>query len=102
MEALALHTGTPTVHWEEKISCIYVVEGKIFTPRVEHIGIPAHFLQEQFDHGLFVPKYHKSSVILADMCTKPFSGPIISRITKCINRFILYPTSDAEHYQIMI
>ena len=26
IEALSLHTGTPTVHWEDRKSCIYVFE----------------------------------------------------------------------------
>ena len=33
MEALALYTGAPTVHWEDNTSCIYVVEAKRVTPR---------------------------------------------------------------------
>ena len=43
MEALALHTGTPTVHWEENTSCISFVEAKIVTPIVKHIEIPVRF-----------------------------------------------------------
>ena len=82
MEALALHTGAPIVHWEDNTICISIVEAKIVTPRVKHIGIPVCFLQEQFDNGLFLPKYEKSSVIQEDMCTKPWSGPIIRRSTK--------------------
>ena len=39
MESLALHTGTPTVHWDDNTSCIYVVEVKIVTPGVKHIDI---------------------------------------------------------------
>ena len=54
MEALALYTGAPTVHWEDNTSCISVVEAKIVTPRVKHINIPVCFLQEQFDTGLFI------------------------------------------------
>ena len=46
MEALALHTGATTVHWEDNTSCIYVVEAKIVTTRVKHIGIHTCFLQE--------------------------------------------------------
>ena len=49
MEALALHTVAPTVHWEDNTSCIYVVESKIVTPRVKHIDILVCFIQEQFD-----------------------------------------------------
>ena len=82
MEALALYTGAPTVHWEDNTSCISVVEAKRVTPQVKHIDIPVCFLQEQFDNGLFLPKYENSSVMTADMCTKPCSGPIISRSTK--------------------
>ena len=40
MEALALQTGAPTVHWEENTSCISVIEAKIVTPRVKQIYIP--------------------------------------------------------------
>ena len=41
MEALALHTGAPTVHWEYNTNCIYFVDAKRVTPRVKHIDI--HF-----------------------------------------------------------
>ena len=63
MKDLALHTGAPTLHWEDNISFIYVVEAKIVTLRVKHVDIIVCFLQEQFDNGLFIPKYGKSSVM---------------------------------------
>ena len=101
MEALALHTGASTEHWEYNTSCISVVEDKIVTPRVKHIGIPVCFLPEQFHNGLFIPKYEKYSVMPADICTKPCLGPIISQSNKCMNGFRLYTTSETEHYQFM-
>ena len=57
MEALALYTGAPIVHWEDNTRFISVVEAKRVTPRVKHIDIPICFLLEQFDNGLFLPKY---------------------------------------------
>ena len=57
MEALALHTGIPTLHWEYNISFVSVVEAKIVTPRVKHIDIPVCFILEQFDNGIFLSKY---------------------------------------------
>ena len=101
MEALALHTGEPTLYWEDNTSCIYVVEAKRVTPRVKQISIPVYFILEFFDNGIFVPKYEKSIVITEDMCTKPFFGPIIIQSTKWMNGSRFYPTSDKEHYQIM-
>ena len=94
MEALALHTGAPTVHLEYSRSYISVVGAKIVTPGVKHIYIPVCFILEQFENGIFVPKYEKSSVIMADICTKPCAGTIISRSTKYMNGFIFYPNSD--------
>ena len=101
MEDLALHTCAHTVHWEDKTICIYVVEDKIVTPRVKHIDITVCFLQEQFDNGPFIPKYESSSVMPADIYTKPCSVHIISRSTKCMTGFRIYPTSETEHYQLM-
>ena len=56
----------------------------------KNIDIPVCFLQEQFDIGLFLPKYEKSSFMPVDMCNKPRSGPIISRSTKCMTGFRSY------------
>ena len=94
MQNLALHTGASTVHWEDNTSCIYVVGAKIVTPRVKRIDITVYFLQEQFDNGVFLPKYEKSSVIPENMCTKPCPGPIISQSNKWMTVFRLYPTSE--------
>ena len=98
MEALPLQTGAPAVYWEYITGCIYVVEAKILTPRVKHIDFPICFLLEKIDNGIFVPKYEKYSI---DMCNKLCSGLIISWINKWMTGFILYPTRDTEHYQLM-
>ena len=57
MEALALHTGAPTVYFEDTTSCIIFVEAKIVATRVKHIYIPVCFLQLFFEKGLFITKY---------------------------------------------
>ena len=57
MEALALHTGAPTVNWEDNTSFISVVETKRVTSRVKHVDIPVCFLQDKFYNGLLLPKY---------------------------------------------
>ena len=101
MEALSLHTGAPTVHWEDSTSCISAVEAKRVDLRVKHIDIPVYFLQEKFYNGLIITKYDNSSVMPADMCTKPCSGPIIIRSTECITEFRFYPTIKTGHYQLM-
>ena len=102
MEALSLHTGTTSVHWEDNTIYFSVVEAKIVTPRVKHNDITVYFLQDRFDNGLFLPKYENSSVVPADVYTKPYSGPIIGRGTKWMTGFRFYPNSETEHYKLMI
>ena len=102
MEALSLHTGETTLHWEDNTNYISVVESKRDTPRVKHTDIPVCFLLDQFDNGLFIPKYDNSSVMPADMFTKPFPVPIIIHSNKWMTGFIFYSTSETEHYQCMI
>ena len=82
MESLELHTVAPTLHWKYNKRYISVVEAKIFTPIVKHIGIPVCFLKEKNYNGFFVPKYEHYSVVPVNKCTKPWSGPIISRSNK--------------------
>ena len=94
MEALGLHTVAPKVYFKDNTSCISFVEDKRVTPRVKHIEINVCFLQETFYDGFFIPKYEKSSIMPADMCTKPCSGSIISWSTKWMTGFRLYQTID--------
>ena len=94
MEAIALQTCAPTVHWEDNTSCISAFEDKIVTPIVKHIDVLICFLQEKIDNGLFITKYEKSSVVLTDMRTKLCPGPIIGRSNKCMIGFRLYTSSD--------
>ena len=101
MKSLELHTGAPTVHWEDNTSYISYIEAKKVTPRVKHINIPVFFYRNSLTNGLFVSKYDNYSVMPVDMYTKTCAGPIISRSTKWITGFRLYPTSDIEHYQLI-
>ena len=100
IEDLALHTGPPTVNLEDNTFFIYVVESKKVTSRVKNIDIPVWFIREQFENGLFVPKYEKCSIMPAYMCTKTCLDPIIIQSNKHMTGFYLYPHSDTEHYQL--
>ena len=46
MEALSLHTGATTVHWDDNTRCVSIFEYKSVTPRVKHIDIHIYFLLE--------------------------------------------------------
>ena len=46
MESLGLPTGAPTVYWEDGTHCISIVDAKLVTPRVKHVGIPVFFARK--------------------------------------------------------
>ena len=101
-ESLEIHSGATAAHWEDNTSCISVSEYKIVTPRVKHIDTTVCFLQEKIDNVIFFLRDEKSSVMPEYMCPKKCTGPIIIRSTKYMTGFRFYPTSDTEHYQLMI
>ena len=82
--------------WRTTKVVFLLLKLKIGIPTVKHIDIPVYFLQNNFDNGLFIPKYYKSSVMLADMSTKPCSGTIISGSNKWMTGFRLYPISNTN------
>ena len=100
MEDLALHTGAPTVHWEDNTCFIPFVEAKILPLELNKLIFLSIFYKK-IGNGLFVPKYEKYSVVPETICTKPCSGPIIIWINKWMTGFRFYPISDTEHYQLM-
>ena len=59
--------GATTVHWQYSTSCISAIEDKKVTHIIKHADILVYFLQEQFDNGLFIPKYEKSGVMMSYM-----------------------------------
>ena len=70
MEALALHTVAPTVHWEDNKNIISVFEAKIITPRVKHVYIPVCFIQEPFDKIVSLFQNIRSSVSCRNICAR--------------------------------
>ena len=102
MEALALHTGAPKVHWEDNFFIFLLLRLKELLLELNTLIFQSIFYKINLTNGLFLPKYEKSSVMPADVCTKSCSGPIIIRSTKCMTGLRFYPTSETEHYQFMI
>ena len=68
MEVLALHTGTP-VKTTQVLSMLLNIKELLL--ELKRIDSPVCFLKEKFENGIFVPKYEKSSVMIAYMCIKP-------------------------------
>ena len=63
---------------------------KIYDPTADMktcCPISLDILSLNFDNGIFIPKYYKSSFIPADICTKPSSGPIIGWSNKLMAGF---------------
>ena len=65
--ALEIHTGAPTLHWEENTSYIYVIEARMVIPAVKKIHIPVCFLQGNLT-TVFLLKNTRSPVSCRHIC----------------------------------
>ena len=72
MEDLVFNTGAPTIQWRDNTSFISVVEAKMVTTIVKHIGINFCFLLDQFGNGISPPKYDNYSAIPEDIFAQKY------------------------------
>ncbi|KAH0762517.1 hypothetical protein KY290_018590 [Solanum tuberosum] len=59
----------------DSLAAIHIARNLIFHERTKHVEIDCHFVRQQFLSGLISLQFVPSSSQLADLFTKPLSGP---------------------------
>jgi hypothetical protein len=68
------------------------------TPRVRHLDCRVTWLHQVYMLKHFVPVSVKSSMMLADVNTKPFQGDALRNHTHRAHGVRFYPPPDSRHY----
>ena len=75
----------PTVIYEDNQSCIHISRNKVTNRRTKHIDIRYNFAREKIENGEIKVEYCNTSVMLADILTKPL--PRHQHIQLCKSTF---------------
>jgi hypothetical protein len=71
-------TGTTTI-WEDNQSPIAYSMHALVSEKTKHIDLKWHFLKYHVEHGNIKLRYLPIDQTVADMFTKPFPGPALTR-----------------------
>jgi hypothetical protein len=71
----------PTKIYTDSQSSIALTENPVNHARSEHIDIQYHFVRQKLEEGVIETEYLPTGEMVADMLTKPLSGP---RIQICV------------------
>jgi hypothetical protein len=71
-------TGTTTI-WEDKQSAIAYSQNAVVSEKTKQISLKWRFLKYHVEHGTIMLRYLPTHQIVADMFTKPFAEPALTR-----------------------
>nr|XP_016470181.1 PREDICTED: uncharacterized mitochondrial protein AtMg00810-like [Nicotiana tabacum] len=75
-EDLSIPIDLPvTLHFDSQ-EAFYIAKNPVFHERTNHVEIDCHFVREQYLAGLISLSFVRSSAQLADLFTKPLTGPL--------------------------
>lgn len=66
--------------YEDNQSSIKVAKNPVLHKRMKHIDIKHHFIREKIVEGLIKLSYIETSEQVADLLTKPLSGPTFVKL----------------------
>jgi hypothetical protein len=71
-------TETTTI-WEDNQSAIAYSKNALVSEKTKHIGLKWRFLKDHVEQGTIKLRYLPADEMVADMLTKPLSGPPLAR-----------------------
>jgi len=75
LEDLSVPPSLPVSLHSDSQAAIHIAKNPIFHERTKHVDLDCHFVRQQYLAGLISLSFVSSSSQLADLFTKPLSGP---------------------------
>ncbi|XP_019182546.1 PREDICTED: uncharacterized protein LOC109177599 [Ipomoea nil] len=86
LKELGLHSSHPATLWCDNLEATYLCANPVFHARTKHVEIDYHFVRDKVASGDFVVNFVSTKDQLADIFTKPLTGPrFIEHIGQDVN-----------------
>ena len=84
---LGVQNVTPIALKCDNMASIHIAKNPVFHERTKHIELDGYYVREQLQAGVIAVEFTPTSSQLADIFTKPLSGPTHSAL--CLLFFVL-------------
>ena len=91
----------PVIIYQDNAAVEAIMKACRCTPRTKYLGLHAAFCQQEQSRGNADLQYLKSSMMMADMGTKPLSGPALSRFLEWAIGVRFYPSKESQQHTHM-
>ncbi|XP_019163466.1 PREDICTED: uncharacterized protein LOC109159809 [Ipomoea nil] len=85
LRKLGLHSSEPATLWCDNLGATYLCANPVFHARTKHVEIDYHFVRDKVASGDFVINFVSTKDQLADILTKPLTGPRFTLLRDKLN-----------------
>ncbi|XP_019176868.1 PREDICTED: uncharacterized protein LOC109172173 [Ipomoea nil] len=85
LRELGLHFSHPATLWCDNLGATYLCANPVFHARTKHVEIDYHFVRDKVASGDFVVNFVSTKDQLADIFTKPLTGPRFTLLRDKLN-----------------
>ncbi|XP_019196060.1 PREDICTED: uncharacterized protein LOC109189894 [Ipomoea nil] len=85
LRELGLHSSHPATLWCDNLGATYLCANPVFHARTKHVEIDYHFVRDKVASGDFVVNFVSTKDQLADIFTKPLTGPRFTQLRDKLN-----------------
>ncbi|XP_019172455.1 PREDICTED: uncharacterized protein LOC109167839 [Ipomoea nil] len=85
LRELGLHSSEPATLWCDNLEATYLCANPVFHARTKHVEIDYHFVRDKVAFGDFVVNFVSTKDQLADIFTKPLTGPRFTLVRDKLN-----------------
>lgn len=101
LQSIGYLINGPIAVYQDNAAVGAIMKACRVTPRTKYLGLHASYCQQEQQRGNADIQYLKTSMMLADMGTKPLTGPALTRFTEWAIGKRFYPSPSSAQYKYL-